>query len=111
MALFALFVSVTFSSLAAGVLLAMAFYLLSRFIEAFVLMTTVAGAGSFGAVLVWISWLVPNFGRYNQSSWLVYSDSGWSQILPLLGPVLTETGVIGALLLVAAMVGFYRREI
>lgn len=105
MALFTLFVVVTFSSLATGIILSMAFYLLSRSIEAFVLMTT--SAGGVGAGLVWISWLIPNFNRYNQSSWLIYADGSPAQLLPIIGEAL----LVCLLLLLAALVDFHRREI
>lgn len=107
MATFTLFVAVTFTSLATGVLLSLAFYLLSRFIEAFVLMAGADGGDTSSSVLVWISWLVPNFGRYSQSSWLIYGDAA----LALLIPVVVESIVICALLLLATLVDFHRREI
>ena len=107
MALFTLFVVVTFSSLATGIILSMAFYLLSRSIEAFVLMTTSVAAGGVGAGLVWISWLIPNFNRYNQSSWLIYADGSPAQLLPIIGEAL----LVCLLLLLAALVDFHRREI
>ncbi|RLA17283.1 MAG: hypothetical protein DRQ60_02405 [Gammaproteobacteria bacterium] len=107
MALFALFVAVTFTSLAASLLVSVAFYLLSRFIEPFVLMTTAVGAGSYSSIVVWISWLVPNFSRYNQSSWLVYADGDVTQLVP----VMAESFLVCGVLLLAALVDFHRREV
>jgi len=107
MSLFALFVATTFASLAASVLLAMAFYLLSRFIEAFVLMTSAIDTGGLSSAVVWISWLVPNFSRYNQSSWLIYADGDVIQLMP----VIAESLLVGALLLLATLIDFHRREI
>ncbi|MEL0083300.1 MAG: hypothetical protein VW985_09720 [Gammaproteobacteria bacterium] len=109
MALFALFVMVTLSNLAVALLVAAAFYLLSRFIEGFVLMASVASSSAAGIneILLGLSWLVPNFSRYNLSSWLVYGDVSLTQ----LGPVVGESLLVAALLLAAALVDFHRREL
>ena len=107
MSLFALFVAVTFSSLGAAVLLSLSFYLLCRFIESFVLIASSTNSGMALEWLFGLSWLLPNFGRYSQSSWLIYGDGSWA----VLQPLFFETLMVGAILFVAAMIDFSRREI
>ena len=107
MSLFTLFVAVTFSSLGAAVLLSLSFYLLCRFIEPFVLMASASDTGLVSGFLVGLSWLLPNFGRYSQSSWLVYGDGN----IGILSALLFEVLVVGSVLYLAALIDFNRREI
>ena len=107
MSLFALFVVVTFGNLGAAVLVSLAFYLLCRFIESFVLMATASSTGAVMDLLTGLSWLMPNFGRFSQSSWLIYGDGSLLKLQPLL----IETMTVGGVLVLAAMIDFSRREI
>ncbi len=90
------------------------FYLLSRAMQAIVLLThdsLLAPLTSLQQALAWgVQWLsygLPDLARFTQSTWLIYAAPS-----PIdLGFVATETVLYGSLLLVVGMCDFQRRNL
>jgi hypothetical protein len=113
-AAFAVFCVVSFQQVVPSVLLAAAFYLLARSIDALRLMSEASVLGELDAVrslfryaFDGLAWLLPALDRFTQTRWIADPDSGAGVLLP----IAAQTLVYLLLLLAATMVDFHRREL
>ncbi|MCK5361551.1 MAG: ABC transporter permease, partial [Gammaproteobacteria bacterium] len=82
----------TFSQITLALSAVMAFYLLSRSIEAMQLMARnpVVSANSWSQRLIehfidGVAFLLPDLARFTSSEWLVYHTGGWQDVAPIAG--------------------------
>ncbi|MBT8420489.1 MAG: ABC transporter permease [Gammaproteobacteria bacterium] len=95
----------------------MAFYVLSRGIDAFELIATTAVANGGGAPefadrvmslsIGAIAFILPEFHHFTSSDWLVYHTGVWSALLPVVG----QTAVYLVMLMGAALFDLYRKAL
>lgn len=104
----------TFSQVTVALSVVMAFYLLSRSIEAMQLMAgspIVRSDGWSQTVITHfidgVAFLLPDFARFTSSEWLVYHTGGWQDVAPIAG----QTLVYLALLAGAALFDLYRKNL
>ncbi len=104
----------TFSQVTLALSAVMAFYLLSRSIEAMQLMAhhPIARSSSWSQRAIeqlvdGIAFLLPDFARFTSSEWLVYHTGGWQEVAPIAG----QTLVYLALLAGAALFDLYRKNL
>jgi hypothetical protein len=114
MAALSLFCIVTLTQLMPAASFVFGFYLLARSLTAIRLMsdTPLVGGGTWSHQV--ISWLMdtlalvmPALDRFTQSAWLADSTAAW----PALGANAVQASIYIALLAVAAMFDFYRRNL
>ena len=98
----------------ASVITAFFFYLLCRISDALVLIGQselilhTTGAVYLGNLMKGLNFILPTLGRFTQSEWLVYPPPALLDTLPL---ILGETLIYTALLSVAALFDFLRKNL
>ena len=104
----------TFSQVTLALSAVMAFYLLSRSIEAMQLMAhhPIARSNSWSQRAIehfidGVAFLLPDLARFTSSEWLVYHTGGWQEVAPIAG----QTLVYLALLAGAALFDLYRKNL
>jgi len=104
----------TFSQVTVALSVVMAFYLLSRSIEAMQLMarSPIVRSDAWSQTVIThfidgIAFLLPDFARFTSSEWLVYHTGGWQDMAPIAG----QTLVYLALLAGAALFDLYRKNL
>jgi hypothetical protein len=92
----------------------MAFYLLSRSIEAMQLMARnpIVSSDTWSQRIIeqfidGMAFLLPDFARFTSSEWLVYHTGGWQEV----APIAAQTLVYLALLAGAALFDLYRKNL
>lgn len=96
------------------IIIVVAFYLLSRSINAAVLMmnNSLLNTDSFANTLMMnmlhgISFLLPDLSGFTRSDWLIYNNTQWSE----LGSIALQTLIYSVLLISASLIDFYRKNI
>jgi len=104
----------TFSQVTIALSVVMAFYLLSRSIEAMQLMarSPIVRIDPWSQSLIThfidgVAFLLPDFARFTSSEWLVYHTGGWQE----LAPIAAQTLVYLVLLAGAALFDLYRKNL
>lgn len=104
----------TFNQVTLALSAVMAFYLLSRSIEAIQLIAhnPIISSDTWSQRIIErfvdaVAFLLPDLGRYTSSEWLVYGTGGWQDVLPIAG----QSVVYLALLAGAALFDFYRKNL
>ncbi len=104
----------TFNQLTAAVAGLLAFYLLGRSIDSFLLMASgplYTQSSALDQAILWalrgIAYLLPSFERFTRADWLIYPDLAW----PALPDVLGQTLVYAVLLAAAALFDLYRKAL
>ena len=104
----------TFNQVTLALSAVMAFYLLSRSIEAMQLMARnpIVSSDTWSQRIIeqfidGMAFLLPDFARFTSSEWLVYHTGGWQEV----APIAAQTLVYLALLAGAALFDLYRKNL
>ena len=104
----------TFNQITLALSAVMAFYLLSRSMEAMQLMARnpIVSSDSWSQRLIEqfidaVAFLLPSLARFTSSEWLVYHTGGWQDVIPIAGQSL----IYLILLAGAALFDLYRKNL
>lgn len=108
-----LFMVFSFNQIPAALAGVLVIYSASRVMSALFLMSKAPIVTHTGAAekfmdgfIEMLSWVLPDLSQYAQTQWLVYGEAQWSMLWPLLA----QTGIYLALLSMASMFDFYRKN-
>ncbi|MDZ7734832.1 MAG: hypothetical protein U5P41_00745 [Gammaproteobacteria bacterium] len=110
----AVFIAVTFNNSVLGFMTAGAFYILARNIGNFILVSqspVLEGENETvniaSHIIETVHYVIPDFWQYADSRWLLYSDGS----LAALSAILVEALIFSLLLLFAASIDLYRKNL